>query len=111
MAVLREVCFVRQRREKEGARARTEPASPPPTVEGVEQIAAIAGASLDDTAPLAAVPSALMAAAYDPQLKGLPAHVAAGGTDVIAVIGDEGGDPHEWWGVIHALASRLRAAS
>jgi hypothetical protein len=57
------------------------------------------------------VPPSLLAAAQEGRHQGSPVHLAIGGEDVIAVIGDEGGDPREWWSAIHRLASRLGNAS
>ena len=42
---------------------------------------------------------------------GSPVRLAVGGRDVIAVIGDEGGDPRAWWTAIRQLAARPRSAS
>jgi len=37
--------------------------------------------------------------------------LAVNGREVIAVIGDEGGEPREWWIAIRRLASGLRSVS
>jgi hypothetical protein len=111
--------FVGQRRgrlerlEAEVAEARAAQAALQRRLEAFEKIAAAAGADLDldDTMPQQPVPPSLLAAALDPNRKGSPVRLAVGGQDVIAVIGDEGGDPREWWAAIHQLATRLRSAS
>lgn len=97
--------------EKEVAAARTAQADLQRRVDLFEQIAAAAGAAIDDTAPLQPVPPSLLAAAQDGHHDGSPVRLAVGGSEVIAVIGDEGGDPREWWATIHRLATRLRSAS
>jgi hypothetical protein len=81
-----------------------------------EKIAEAAGASLTDPAPAAImpaepVPPALLAAAWDPPPGGVPVSLAVNGREVVAVIGDEGGDPREWWTAIRRLASGLRGVS
>lgn len=96
--------------EKEVAAARAAQAELQRRVDLFEQIAAAAGAAIDDTAPLQPVPPALLAAARDGRHDGSPVRLAVDGSQVIAVIGDEGGDPREWWAAIHRLASRLRSA-
>jgi hypothetical protein len=111
--------FVGQRRrrlerlEREVAEARAAQAALQRRLEVFEKIAAAAGADLDldDTMPQQPVPPSLLAAALDPNRKGAPVRLAVGGEDVIAVIGEEGGDPREWWAAIHQLATRLRSAS
>jgi hypothetical protein len=87
-------------------------------VELFEKIAAAAGASLDGAEPgdgpagsLAPVPPNLLAAAAERRAAGSSVRLAVGGRDVIAVIGDEGGDPREWWTALHKFAARLRSAS
>jgi hypothetical protein len=101
-----------QRLEKEVAEARTAQASLQRRIDVFERIAAAAGTVLDDTVPLEPVPPSLLAAARDPQGRGSPVCIAVvGGDDVIAVIGDEGGDPGAWWSAIQRLTSRLRDAS
>jgi hypothetical protein len=81
-----------------------------------EKIAEAAGASLSDPAQAAAVPaepvpSALLAAACDPPRDGVPVSLAVNGRNVVAVIGDEGGDPREWWATIRRLTFGLRSVS
>jgi hypothetical protein len=100
-----------ERLEREVAEARAAQAVLQRRLEVFEKIAAAAGADLDDTMPEQPVPPSLLAAALDPNRKGSPVRLAVGGDDVIAVIGDEGGDPREWWAAIHQLATRLRSAS
>jgi hypothetical protein len=113
--------------EKEVAQARAERAELQRRMDMFEQIAAAAGASLDEeqtaiaagdgsvasdvSAALPAVPATLLAAAKERRQQGAPVRLAVGGRDVIAVIGDEGGDPREWWTAIRSVASRLRSAS
>ena len=79
-----------------------------------ERIAAAAGVSITDAgpvepAPLSSptqpVPPTLLAAASEAASDGSPVRLAVEGSDVIAVIGDEGGDPREWWAVIRRLGS------
>ena len=115
-----------ERLEREVAEARAERAALQRRVDLFEKIAEAAGATLDDaaldetaldetaldaTVPAAPVPLSLLAAAQDPRQTGSPVHLAVGGNDVIAVIGNEGGDPLEWWSAIQRLASGLRSAS
>jgi hypothetical protein len=104
--------------EKELAETRVAQAALQQRVDVFEQIAAAAGASLDgaqpgegSAGPLAPVPATLLAAATEGRPDGSPVRLAVGGRDVIAVIGDEGGDPREWWTAIHQLAARRRSAS
>jgi hypothetical protein len=80
-------------------------------VELFEKIAAAAGASLDEGSLPAPVPAALRAAASERRRRGSPVRLVVGSSDVIAVIGDEGGDPAEWWTAIHKIMSRLRSVS
>jgi hypothetical protein len=100
-----------QRLEQEVAEARAGQAALQRRVEMFEKIAAAAGAAIDDTMPLQPVPPTLLAAALEARQDGSPVHLAVGDSDVIAVIGNEGGDPHEWWAAIHRLASGLKSAS
>lgn len=120
--------------EREIAAARADQAALQRRVDIFEQIAAAAGAALDDTVldnqmPGAAsqaasaaaggrpagvasvVPPALLAAAADPRPAGSPVRLAVDGGEVIAVIGDEGGDPRQWWSAIRSLRSRQQGAS
>ena len=53
-------------------------------------------------------PPTLLAAAAEPARHGSPVHLAVDGSEVIAVVGDEGGDPREWWAAIRRLNSRSR---
>lgn len=105
------------RLEKEVAAAQAAQAALQLRVDIFERIAAAAGVALDDTMPHEVVmpqqpvPPSLLAAALDSREKGSPVRLAVGGDDVIAVIGDEGGDPREWWAAIHQLATQLRNAS
>jgi len=57
------------------------------------------------------MPTSLLAAATDRHQDGSPVRLTVGGNEVIAVIGDEDGDPREWWVAIQHLASGLRSAS
>jgi hypothetical protein len=105
--------------EKEAAQARAERAALQRRLDLFEKIAAAAGASLDEeqpaTAPVdiwtAVIPATLVAAAAERRRDGSPVRLAVGGQDVIAVIGDEGGDPREWLTAIRKVTSRLRSAS
>jgi hypothetical protein len=96
------------RLEDELAEARAAQAALSERVAMFEKIAAAAGAALDEQAQ---VPATLLAAAAHGRQEGAPVRLAVGGSDVIAVIGDEGGDPGEWWAAIHELAARRREAS
>ena len=104
-----------RRLEQEVAEARVAQAALQRRLDAFEQIAAAAGARVgpdDDTdTSLQPVPPTLIAAAREAQEKGSPVRLPVNGGEVIAVIGDEGGDPHEWWAAIHRLAARLRSAS
>lgn len=78
-----------------------------------EKIAAAAGASIEAFRPSglpAPVPPTLLAAATDPPREGSPVRLAVEGDDVIAVIGDEGGDPREWWAAIRHLSAKPKGA-
>jgi septal ring factor EnvC (AmiA/AmiB activator) len=105
-----------QRLEQEVAEARVTQAALQRRLEAFEQIAAAAGAAVtpggdaDDTSQQP-VPATLIAAAREAHEKGSPVRLPVNGGEVIAVIGDEGGDPREWWAAIHRLAARLRSAS
>jgi hypothetical protein len=104
--------------EKELAQTRAAQAALQQRVDVFEQIAAAAGASLAEVpagppaaGSLASVPAPLLAAATEGRPGGSPVRLAVGGRDVIAVIGDEGGDPRAWWTAIRQLAARPRSAS
>jgi hypothetical protein len=106
-----------QRLEQEVAEARVAQVALQQRLAAFEQIAAAAGAPVpgddagaDDTCGQP-VPATLLAAAREAQERGSPVRLPVNGTEVIAVIGDEGGDPREWWAAIHRLAARLRSAS
>lgn len=95
------------------AEAREDQAELQRRVDLFEKIAEAVGASLSDPAsatavPAEPVPSALLAAAWDPPRGGVPVSLAVNGRNVVAVVGDEGGDPGEWWAAIRRLASGLR---
>jgi hypothetical protein len=74
-------------------------------VELFEKIAAAAGVELSDQSAAAEVPRPLMAAAQDPR-QDTPVHLDVAGHEFIAVVGGEGGDPHEWWAAIQQLAAQ-----
>ena len=99
-----------ERLEKEIAEARAEQAALQLRLELFERIAQAAGTAPDDTVPLRPVPSSLLAAALDARPGGCPVRLAVG-DDVVAVIGDDGGDPREWWTAIQRLATPTRSAS
>jgi hypothetical protein len=61
--------------------------------------------------PSQPVPTSLLAAAAAPPQDGSAVRLAVGGNDLIVVIGDEGGNPREWWAAIQRLAAGLRSAS
>ena len=94
-----------ERLEKELAEAQAAQAALARRVAMFEEIAAAAGAALDEKPE---IPATLLAAAAHGRQDGAPVRLAVGGADVIAVIGDEGGDPREWWTAIHKIASRPR---
>jgi hypothetical protein len=110
-----------RRLEAEVAEARKAQADLQRRVEFFEKIAEAAGASLDGpvdalpgpaaAGPATPVPASLLAAASDPRRGGVPVRVAVDGSEVIAVIASEGGDPGEWWTAIRRLAARPGAVS
>jgi hypothetical protein len=100
-----------RRLEQEVAEARESQAELQRRVDVFEKIAEAAGAALSNPAPDVPVPRPLVAAAWDADQDGTPVHLDVDGRDVIAVIGDEGGDPREWWTAIRHLASGLRSVS
>jgi hypothetical protein len=78
-----------------------------------EKIAAAAGAPIEAVSMARLpppVPPTLLAAAADPPRDGSPVRLAVDGTDVIAVVGDEGGDPREWWAAIRRVSGRPTAS-
>lgn len=105
-----------QRLETEIAEARAGQAELSRRVELFERIAAAAGVELDEQTvefgkPAAAhVPPPLLAAAQDPR-QDAPVRLDVNGREMIAVVGGEDGDPHQWWTAIQELASRSRSAS
>jgi hypothetical protein len=108
-----------RRLENEVAAGKAERAELRRRLELFERIAAAAGAALDDPAQSdagatetpAPVPPSLLAAAQDPRRSGAPVRLDVDGSELIAVVDGEGGDPHEWWSAIRRLASRLGNAS
>ena len=110
-----------RRLEQEVAAGKAERAELRRRLDLFEKIAAAAGATLDDSAlsdaeatdPSTAppVPPSLLAAAQDPRRSGASVRLDVDGSEVIAVVDSEGGDPHEWWSTIRRLASRPRSAS
>lgn len=105
-----------RRLESALAAAREDQAELQRRVDLFEKIAEAAGASLSDPAPTALVPpdpvpSSLLAAAWDPPHAGVPVSLAVDGREVVAVIGDEGGDPRQWWAAICRLASGPKSVS
>jgi hypothetical protein len=106
-----------RRLESEVAAGRAEQAELRRRLELFEKIAAAAGAALDDPAQgdagatdilaTAPVPPSLLAAAQDPRRSGAPVRLDVDGSELIAVVDGEGGDPDEWWSAIRRLASRL----
>jgi hypothetical protein len=101
-----------QQLENEVALARAERAQLQQRLAAFEKIAEAAGASMADIAaiPAAPVPPALVAAAGRGRQQGSPVRLAVAGQDVIAVIGDEGGDPREWWQAIHRVTGQQDAS-
>ena len=79
-------------------------------VELFEKIAAAAGVELTDQPSAADVPRPLIAAAQDPR-QDAPVRVDVAGREFIAVVGGEGGDPHEWWAAIQHLAAQPGSGS
>jgi len=81
-----------------------------------EQIAAAAGVELSDQAEPSGQPAApdvprpLMAAAQDSR-QDTPVHLDVAGREYIAVVGGEGGDPHEWWAAIQHLVAQPGSGS
>jgi hypothetical protein len=100
-----------RRLEHEVAAARESQAELQRRVDVFEKIAGAAGAALSDPAPGGPVPRPLVTAAWDADQDGVPVHLDVDGREVIAVIGDEGGDPRDWWTAIRHLASGLRGVS
>ena len=105
-----------QRLENEVAAGKAERADLRRRLELFEKIAAAAGATLDDPAAdtvvtAEPVPPSLLAAAQDPRRSGAPVRLDVDGSELIAVVDGEAGDPHEWWSAIRRLASRLGNAS
>jgi hypothetical protein len=96
-----------RRLENEVAGAKAGQAELVRRVELFEKIAAAAGAGLGDTVATEPVPASLLAAAQDPRQDGAPVRLDVDGRELIAVVGGEGGDPHEWWSAIRRLASGL----
>jgi hypothetical protein len=100
-----------QRLEDAVAEAKASQAELMRRVQMFEEIAAAAGAELSDQAengrqpPAADVPRPLMAAAQDPR-QDAPVHIDVAGREFIAVVGGEGGDPHEWWAAIQHLGAQ-----
>jgi hypothetical protein len=119
-AVWKERRSQRMRRlESEVAAGKADRAELRRRLELFEKIAAAAGATLDDPAQndagatdtSAPVPPSLLAAAQDPRHSGAPVRLDVDGSELIAVVDGEGGDPHEWWSAIRRLASRRGNAS
>jgi class 3 adenylate cyclase len=100
-----------QRLEKEIAAARAGQVELQRRIDLFERIAASAGVELDEAMRAAPVPSSLLAAARDARRGSFPVRLAVNGGEVIAVIGGDGGDPHEWWSAIRQLDTRHRSAS
>jgi len=99
-----------RRLENEVAAAKAGQAELRRRVEMFEMIAAAAGAKLGTAAAAADVPPSLQAAAQDPR-QDTPVCLDVDGRRLIAVVGDEGGDPREWWTAILRLAARNKSAS
>lgn len=70
-----------------------------------------AGGGVPALRPPPPVPPTLLAAAADPGRKGAPVRLAVDGGEVIAVIGEEGGDPRAWWAAIRRVAGWVVSAS
>jgi hypothetical protein len=94
-----------QRLEDAVAEAKASQAELMRRVELFEKIAAAAGVELSDQPAAADVPRPLLAAAQDPR-QDAPVHLDVAGREFIAVVGGEGGDPHEWWAAIQHLAAQ-----
>lgn len=80
-------------------------------VELFEKIAATAGLELGEPPPAADVPPPLLAAAQHRGRRDATVRLDVDGRELIAVVGGDRGDPHEWWAAIRRLASRSRNAS
>jgi hypothetical protein len=105
-AVWKERRSQRMRRlESEVAAGKADRAELRRRLELFEKIAAAAGATLDDPAQNDA------GATQDPRHSGAPVRLDVDGSELIAVVDGEGGDPHEWWSAIRRLASRRGNAS
>jgi hypothetical protein len=105
----------RQRRlrqlENEVAEARAGQAELMQRVQMFEEIAAAAGVALEDAVDAVPVPPGLLAAARGPRRKCATVRLDVDRRVAIAVIGDEGGDPDEWWMAIRRLAAQRRSVS
>ena len=91
-----------QRLENAVAEAKASQAELMRRVELFEKIAAAAGVELSDQPAAAHVPRPLMAAAQDPR-QDTAVRLDVAGHEFIAVVGGDGGDPHEWWAAIQHL--------
>jgi hypothetical protein len=80
-------------------------------VELFEKIAAAAGLELGQPPPTVDVPPPLLAAAQHRGHRGASVRLDVDGSELIAVVGGEHGDPTQWWAAIQHVASRLRDAS
>jgi hypothetical protein len=94
-----------QRLEDAVAEAKASQAELMRRVQMFEEIAAAAGAELSDEPAAADVPRPLLAAAQDPR-QDAPVRLDVAGREFIAVVGGEGGDPHEWWAAIQHLVAQ-----
>jgi hypothetical protein len=94
-----------QRLEDAVAEAKASQAELTRRLEMFEKIAAAAGVELSDPPAAADVPRPLLAAAQDPR-QDAPVHLDVAGREFIAVVGGEGGDPHEWWAAIQHLVAQ-----
>jgi hypothetical protein len=80
-------------------------------VELFEKIAAAAGVELAQSPPPPDVPPPLLAAAEHQGHRGASVRLDVDGSEMIAVVGGDQGDPREWWAAIRHVASRQRNAS
>jgi pyruvate/2-oxoglutarate dehydrogenase complex dihydrolipoamide acyltransferase (E2) component len=100
-----------RRLENSIAQARAGQADLERRVELFEEIVAAAGVAQHESVAADPVPPSLLAAARNSRRKNVLVRLDVESRQVIAVIGEDGGDPHEWWPAIRHFTTRLRSAS